>query len=71
MLVIITKKLRKGGTADLRYYREDHLSPDHNTVHVHVYKLVRLPSNILTGKHLVNRFQVFPIAALAKSFVIT
>jgi len=51
--------------------RDDHLSPDHDTVHVHVYKAKMLPDGGITGEKLIDRVQIFPGLASNDTFSIT
>jgi hypothetical protein len=56
VLVIVSKKHRKkrekysSSNIPLQSVDEDTLSPHHDSVHVHVYKAVIRPPNILTGE---------------------
>ncbi|THW26017.1 hypothetical protein D6D22_10816 [Aureobasidium pullulans] len=55
------------------------LSPDSDTVHVHVYKSIIRPRNVsigedvdtLTGQHIIDRVQVFPSCSPQDTFTIT
>lgn len=77
VLVIVTKKPRKNmanplsSDTALQLLQEDNLSPDYDTVHVHVYKAVIKLLNILTGEHPINKLQIFPGLAPDDTFTIT
>jgi hypothetical protein len=77
VLIIVTRKPRKKMTSPSlsdpasQLPEEDKLSPEHDTVHVHVYKAVKRPPNILTGEHPINRLQIFPGRAPDDTFTVT
>jgi hypothetical protein len=75
VLVVVTKQSRKKGAdpyqPDIPPSENDSLSPDRDTVHVHVYKSVILPPNTLTGEHIIDRVKIFPRPAPEDTFTIT
>lgn len=79
VLVIVTKKPRgKGNVSEpsssastSQPSEQDNLSPDYDTVHVHVYKAVRQPPNTLTGEHPINGLKIFPGPTPKDTFKIT
>ncbi|KAL1305511.1 hypothetical protein AAFC00_002380 [Neodothiora populina] len=75
VLVIVTKKSGNVAIPSLSgsasQIPEDTLSPDTDTVHVHVHKAIQRPPDILTGERSIDRLQIFPDIARNDTFTIT